>query len=116
MLQAVLIGMQFEVNSSLDHFAGVLAQGAVGPDRAAAGGVRARAALWRRGAPLLAGRVPRDAQGQEGHSQELQDIRRQDLRGTGERCLDGFHSVRPQNFRDLDPLPLCPDIQYSVFE
>ena len=87
MLQAVLIGMQFEVNSSLDHFAGVLAQGAVRPDRAAAGGVRARAALWRRGAPLLAGRVPRDAQGQEGHSQELQDIRRQDLRGTGERCL-----------------------------
>ena len=54
----------------------MLAQGAVGPDRAAAGGVRARAALWRRGAALLAGGVPRDAQGQEGHSQELQDIRR----------------------------------------
>ena len=70
-----------------DHFAGLFPQGALRPDRAAARGVRARAALWRRGAALLAGRVPRDAQGQEGHGQELQDIRRKDLRGAGERCL-----------------------------
>ena len=63
----------------------MFAQVPVGPDRAAARGVRARAALWRRGAPLGPRRLPRHAQGQEGQRQELQDLRTKDMRGTGER-------------------------------
>ena len=63
---------------------GVFCQVSDRPDRAAARGVRARAALARRRAPLRARRLPRDAQGQEGKGQELQDLRAKDLRRTGE--------------------------------